>query len=349
LKNIKILGIETSCDETAASVVQSSLNSGDRILSNVVFSQIEEHKEYGGVVPELAARAHLQYLTPTIHKALQDAKLTITDIDGIAVTSGPGLIGGVLVGLMAAKSIALAVSKPLFAINHLEGHALTPRLSNDVEFPYLLLLASGGHCQFLEVKSLSNYKLLGETIDDAAGEAFDKVAKLLGLGHPGGPLLEKSALNGDAKRFDLPRPLRGRHGCDMSFSGLKTAARTLIQNLKDGGGVSDKDISDISASFQKAVTESIIDRAERAIGILSAPVTSFVVAGGVAANQCLRSNLSALCQKHGLQFVAPPVPLCTDNAAMIAWAGVEHFLAGHRPSDLSIAPRPRWPLSELGE
>ena len=340
---MKILGIETSCDETAVAIVQAHPDAKQRIRANIVFSQIEQHQDYGGVVPELAARAHLEYLTPTLQQALKTACLSLEKIDAIAVTAGPGLIGGVLVGLMTAKAIAMALHKPFLAINHLEGHALTPRLSHNVPFPYLLLLVSGGHCQFVEVKGLGNYRLLGTTIDDAAGEAFDKVAQLMNLDYPGGPSLEKAAHQGNPQRFDLPRPLKGRQGCDLSFSGLKTAARTVFQGLTEP---TSQDVNDVAACFQLAVVESLINRAEHAIQMLSTPVNHFVVAGGVAANQALRSQLSYLCQQHHLTFVAPPAPLCTDNAAMIAWAGLERFTAGYT-SSLDIGPRPRWPLSDL--
>ncbi|RZI46221.1 tRNA (adenosine(37)-N6)-threonylcarbamoyltransferase complex transferase subunit TsaD [Candidatus Finniella inopinata] len=340
---MKILGIETSCDETAVAIVQAHADPAQRILANVVFSQIEQHQDYGGVVPELAARAHLEYLSPTLQQALKHAHLSLEDMDAIAVTAGPGLIGGVLVGLMTAKALAMALRKPFLAINHLEGHALTPRLSHDVPFPYLLLLVSGGHCQFVEVQSLGRYRVLGSTIDDAAGEAFDKVAQLMNFDYPGGPALEKAAQQGNPKRFDLPRPLKGRPGCDLSFSGLKTAARMVFQNFPHP---TPQDINDIAATFQLAVVDSLINRAEHAIQMLSAPVDHFVVAGGVAANQTLRGQLSTLCGRQGLTFVAPPISLCTDNAAMIAWAGLERFSLGYT-SDLGIGPRPRWPLTDL--
>jgi N6-L-threonylcarbamoyladenine synthase len=340
---MKILAIETSCDETAVAIVQQHSDPAQRILSNIIFSQIQQHQDYGGVVPELAARAHLEYLPPTLQQALETAKVTLQDIDAIAVTAGPGLIGGVLVGLMTAKSMAMALQKPFLAINHLEGHALTPRLSHNVPFPYLLLLVSGGHCQFVEVQDLGHYRLLGTTIDDAVGEAFDKVAKLMGLDYPGGPALERAALTGDTTRFDLPRPLKGKEGCNLSFSGLKTAVRTLFYSLTDP---TKQDIQDIAACFQKAAVESLTYRARNAIKMLSTSVQHFVVAGGVAANQALRLELTKLCTENNLQFVAPPINLCTDNAAMIAWAGVERFSKGHT-SPFNISPLPRWPLSDL--
>jgi N6-L-threonylcarbamoyladenine synthase len=337
---MKILGIETSCDETAVAIVQQHEDPSQRILSNIVFSQIQQHQDYGGVVPELAARAHLEYLTPTLQQALSTAKVTLNTIDAIAVTAGPGLIGGVLVGLMTAKAMAMALHKPFLAINHLEGHALTPRLSHNVPFPYLLLLVSGGHCQFVEVKELGHYRLLGTTIDDAVGEAFDKVAQLMGLEYPGGPAIERAALKGDSTRFGLPRPLIGKEGCNLSFSGLKTAVRTVFHKLSIP---TQQDIQDMAASFQKAAVESLTDRARQAIKMVSASVQHFVVAGGVAANQVLRFELTKLCTKNNLQFIAPPINLCTDNAAMIAWAGLERFLKGYR-SDLDVSPLPRWPL-----
>ena len=342
---MKILGIETSCDETAAAVVQDHVDPAQRVLASIVFSQIEQHQEYGGVVPELAARAHLEYLMPTIQQALKTAELGLQEMDAIAVTAGPGLIGGVLVGLMTGKAMAMALRKPFLAINHLEGHALTPRLSHNVPFPYLLLLVSGGHCQFVEVQGLGNYRVLGSTIDDAAGEAFDKVAQLMNLDYPGGPALEKAAQQGNPGRFDLPRPLKSRQGCDLSFSGLKTAARLAFQGLSSP---TSQDINDVAASFQLAVVESLLNRAQHAIEMLSNPVNHFVVAGGVAANQMLRTQLALLCQQYHLTFVAPPLSLCTDNAAMIAWAGLERFSMGY-VSDLNTAPRPRWSLSEINQ
>jgi N6-L-threonylcarbamoyladenine synthase len=337
---MKILGIETSCDETAASVVQDSKNLEDRILSNIVLSQTDEHEPYGGVVPEIAARAHLNYLHGIIKKALKEADVTLEELDAIAVTGGPGLIGGVLVGVMMAKAMAMALRKPFIAVNHLEGHALTPRLSHNLQFPYLLLLASGGHCQFLEVLGVGQYKLLGTTIDDAAGEAFDKVAKLMNIDYPGGPTMERLAKMGNPDRFILPRPLKGREGCDLSFSGLKTAARVLIQKQSN---ISSEDIADMCASFQKAVAESLAERAQHAIKMASSPITHLVVSGGVAANQTIRQYLQEVSTINNLEFVAPPLKLCTDNAAMIAWVGMERFKL-NQTDDLSFAPRPRWPL-----
>jgi N6-L-threonylcarbamoyladenine synthase len=333
-----ILGIETSCDETGAAVVRD-----DRmILSNVLVSQIPSHQPYGGVVPEKAARAHLDFLPPIIEQALHEANVTLDSLDGIAVTAGPGLIGGVLVGVMAAKAIAAAQKIPFIAVNHLEGHALTGRLTNDVPFPFLLLLISGGHCQFLEVANLGQYRLLGATIDDAVGEAFDKVARIFGLSYPGGPALEKLAQSGNGKRFDLPRPLKGRPGCDLSFSGLKTAVRLVAEKHTP---LSLQDKADLAASFQEAVADCLEERTQKAFQMLHQPVKHFVVAGGVAANAVLRTRLSMRCATEGFTFVAPPLELCTDNAAMIAWVGIEKLRLGQQ-DDLNFVPRPRWPLHE---
>jgi N6-L-threonylcarbamoyladenine synthase len=340
---MNILGIETSCDETAAAVVCDANVAADRVLSNVVFSQINEHIEYGGVVPEIAARAHLHYIRPTVERALAEANLTLAEIDGIAVTSGPGLIGGVLVGVMVAKAMAMAQSKPFLGINHLEGHALTVRLTHDVPYPYLLLLVSGGHCQFVAVEGLGRYRVLGRTLDDAAGEAFDKVAKMMDIGYPGGPAVERLALTGDAERFSLPRPLIGRKDCNFSFSGLKTSVRTTLQK---GDVITDQDKADLAASFQKVVGDHIVDRTKHALALVDERYQHLVVAGGVAANKYLRGRLAELAQKRERTFIAPPLSLCTDNAAMIAWAGLERFKAGFT-SDLDISPRPRWPLEVL--
>jgi N6-L-threonylcarbamoyladenine synthase len=340
---MNILGIETSCDETAAAVVCDANVATDRVLSNVVFSQISEHIEYGGVVPEIAARAHLHYIRPTIERALTEANMTLNDIDGIAVTSGPGLIGGVLVGVMAAKAMAMAQNKPFLGINHLEGHALTVRLTHDVPYPYLLLLVSGGHCQFVAVEGLGRYQVLGRTLDDAAGEAFDKVAKMMDIGYPGGPAVEQLALTGDDERFALPRPLIGRKDCNFSFSGLKTSVRTTLQK---GVVVTNQDKADLAASFQKVVGDHIVDRTKHALSLVDERYQYLVVAGGVAANKYLRGRLAVLAEKRGRSFVAPPLGLCTDNAAMIAWAGLERFKAGFT-SDFNISPRPRWPLETL--
>ncbi len=339
-----ILGIETSCDETAAAVVSDA---GERIRANVVFSQIAEHRPYGGVVPEVAARAHLDHLDGIIARALAEAGIGIKDLAAVAATAGPGLIGGVFVGVMEAKAIALARRIPFIAVNHLEGHALSPRLASALDFPYLLLLASGGHCQLLAVEGVGRYRRLGTTIDDAAGEAFDKGAKLLGLGYPGGPAIERAARAGDARRFPLPRPLAGRPGCDFSFSGLKTALRQQAQALADASGaLAADDAADLAAGLQAAIGDCLADRTAHAIALFRARWpggNSLVVAGGVAANAALRQQLAALAADRGLAFIAPPPALCTDNGAMIAWAGLERLRLG-LVDGLDFAPRPRWPL-----
>ncbi|OLP42946.1 tRNA (adenosine(37)-N6)-threonylcarbamoyltransferase complex transferase subunit TsaD [Rhizobium oryziradicis] len=345
--SLKILGIETSCDETAASVVVRHSDGRGEIISDVVLSQLDEHSAYGGVVPEIAARAHVEALDVLIEEALLKAGMTLNDVDAIAATSGPGLIGGLLVGLMTAKAIAKAANKPLYAINHLEGHALTARLTDGIQFPYLMLLVSGGHTQLVLVRGVNDYQRWGTTIDDALGEAFDKTAKLLGLPYPGGPAVEKAALNGDEKRFNFPRPLVGEARLDFSFSGLKTAVR---QAAEAAAPVSDQDIADICASFQRAIARTMDDRIGRGLERFNAefpnPVEqpALIVAGGVAANRALRGALQSLCDKHGFRFVAPPHHLCTDNAAMIAWAGLERMALGLPADDLTVAPRSRWPL-----
>lgn len=336
---MKVLGIETSCDETAAAVVADDR----RILSNVVFSQIDDHREFGGVVPEIAARAHLDHLDGIVDRALQDADMTFEALDGIAATGGPGLIGGVIVGTMTAKAIAAATGKPYIAVNHLEGHALTARLTDDVAFPYLLLLVSGGHCQLLAVDGVGQYRPLGSTVDDAVGEAFDKTAKLLGLGFPGGPAVEQAALSGNPAAFALPRPMKGRSGCDFSFSGLKTAVRHAAMDL----ALTPETVADLAASFQQAVAEVLVDRTRSAIRSYgSAPPATLVIAGGVAANRTLRGALSDMADEEGVAFAAPPLELCTDNGAMIAWAGLER-LRLQLVDGMNFAPRPRWPLAEL--
>ncbi|MGE0254584.1 MAG: tRNA (adenosine(37)-N6)-threonylcarbamoyltransferase complex transferase subunit TsaD [Alphaproteobacteria bacterium] len=339
-----VLGIETSCDETAAAVVRD-----DRaILSNVVFSQLDEHRPWGGVVPEIAARAHLDRLDGLVARAMADAEIGFGDLDGVAATAGPGLIGGLLVGLMTGKAIATVIGKPLLAINHLEAHALTPRLTDGVDFPYLVLLVSGGHCQLLVAEGVGRYRRLGGTVDDAVGEAFDKTAKLLGLGWPGGPEVERTAADGDPSRFPLPRPMKGRPGCDFSFAGLKTAVRHAVAALPDGAAAP-ADVADLAASFQAAVGDVLVDRTANALATFAdahpsvAPV--LVVAGGVAANRALRARLAALCDTRGARLVAPPPALCTDNAAMIAWAGLEMLRAG-RHTGMDTRARPRWPLDE---
>ena len=325
-----VLGIESSCDETAAALVDSDR----RILAQRIASQDEEHRPYGGVVPEIAARAHAERLTPLIAATLADAGMSLSDLDAIAATAGPGLIGGVMVGLVSAKALAMASDKPLIAINHLEGHALSPRLADPaLEFPYLLLLVSGGHCQILLVEGVGHYRRLGTTIDDALGEAFDKTAKILGLGFPGGPAVERLAASGDARKVSLPRPLLGTAEPHFSFAGLKSA----VLRAKDSGLHAD---ADIAASFQLAAVDCIIDRTRKALGLIDRP-TALVVAGGVAANQAVRSALEGLAGAYGLAFVAPPLALCTDNAAMIAWAGIERL---GQSDPLDFVARPRWPL-----
>jgi N6-L-threonylcarbamoyladenine synthase len=335
-----ILGIETSCDETAAAIVDDTR----RIHANVILSQLDQHRPYGGVVPEIAARAHLEFIGPIIRQAMNEAGVDFNDLDAIAATGGPGLIGGVIVGVMTAKGIAAAANKPFIAVNHLEGHALTARLSDDVAFPYLLLLVSGGHCQLLVVEGVGRYRRLGTTIDDAVGEAFDKTAKLLGLGYPGGPMLEQAALQAqNPGRFSLPRPLLGRPGCDFSFSGLKTAVR---QRLAEIATPTPGDTADLAAAFQNTVAAALEDRTNNALRLFRAECpsgTTLVVAGGVAANQTIRARLAALAARHDCRFIAPPLRLCTDNAAMIAWAGIERLRLG-QTDPLDFAPRPRWPL-----
>lgn len=347
------LGIESSCDETSAAIVDSNRN----ILSHIIYSQIPEHQKYGGVVPELAARAHILAIDQVIQQTLDRAGKTIDDIDVIAATAGPGLIGGVLVGWMAATGIAQATGKPLVAVNHLEGHALVPRLhassangadgQTNVEFPYLLMLASGGHCQILLVRGVGQYELIGQTLDDSAGEAFDKVAKMLGLGYPGGPIVDKCAQSGNPKAFAFPRPLCDKPGCDFSFSGIKTAARTFLD--KSNTPHDDAFINDFCASFQASVVDCITNRLNNAMNderIKNALPKTLVVAGGVAKNSAIRSALEKLAHKHNMTFAAPPMNLCTDNGAMIAWAGIENYRMG-RVVKTPIAPRPRWPLTEM--
>ncbi len=344
---MRVLGLETSCDETAAAIVDGER----RILVDLVLSQLAEHRPYGGVVPEIAARSHLDHLDRLVTAALAEAKLALSDMDAIAATAGPGLIGGLLVGVTMGKAMALASGKPFLAINHLEGHALSPRLSDGVEFPYLLLLVSGGHCQTLLVEGVGRYRRLGTTVDDAAGEAFDKGAKLLGLGYPGGPAVEAAAARAktagaDAERFALPRPMLGRSGCDFSFSGLKTALRERV--LEAGGaGALDAEARDaLALALQEAIAASLADRTGRAVERIAAErakVSVLVVAGGVAANGRVREALADLARRKGLALVAPPARLCTDNAAMIAWAGIERLKAG-ATDEIGEAARPRWPL-----
>ena len=342
---MRVLGIETSCDETAAAVVQREEDSG-RILSSCVHSQIADHAAFGGVVPEIAARSHLSRLNGLITQAMDEARCGWADIDAIAVTAGPGLIGGLLTGMMTAKALSAATGIPYHAINHLEGHALTPRLTDGLAFPYLLLLVSGGHTQFVEVRGVGDYRRLATTIDDALGEAFDKTAKLLSLGYPGGPQVELAALKGDPQRFEFPRPLSGKDEVNFSFSGLKTAVRQTANRLPP---LSDTDVADICASFQAAIVGILCDRTEKMMRYFDETHQShdraLVVAGGVAANKAIRAALEQVAAEHGWKLVAPPLELCTDNAAMIAWAAIER--AGRfPPSGPELAPRSRWPLDE---
>jgi len=331
-----ILGLESSCDDSAAALVTAD----GQILAQAVVGQNQAHQPYGGVVPEIAARAHVEILPDLITRVLGEAKLSVDDVDAIAATAGPGLIGGVMVALLAGKGLALAAGKPLIAVNHLEGHALSPRLVDpDLAFPYLLLLVSGGHCQLLEVRGVGDYRRLATTIDDAAGEAFDKAAKLLGLGYPGGPAIEELAKGGDAGAVRLPRPLVGSGEPHFSFAGLKSA----VQRAAASG---DYRHEDIAASFQQAVVDCLVDRTRLALGKSDAP--ALVVAGGVAANGAIRSALAALASKEGRRFSVPPIWLCTDNAAMIAWAGAER-LAAHLTDDLDAPARARWPLDASAE
>ncbi|MBT4934849.1 MAG: tRNA (adenosine(37)-N6)-threonylcarbamoyltransferase complex transferase subunit TsaD [Rhodospirillaceae bacterium] len=342
-----VLGIETSCDETAAAVVTDS----GEILAETVLSQLEEHRPYGGVVPEVAARAHLEHIDRLVAETMSKAGTGFDQLDAVAATGGPGLIGGVIVGVMTAKAIAVARKLPFIAINHLEGHALSARLEakNKIDFPYLLLLVSGGHCQLLSVEGPGRYKRLGTTIDDALGEAFDKTAKMLGLGYPGGPAVEAAAKSGDAARFDLPRPMKGRPGCDFSFSGLKTAVRHVALGLPEGA-FERQDIADLCAGFQAAAGDVLADRTDHALNnFLEDHQTchALVVAGGVAANQSIRQRLQKLADARAIPLVAPPPSLCTDNAAMIAWAAIERItVSGLNAAEdgLDFRPRPRWPL-----
>ena len=337
---MRVLGIESSCDETAVAIVDSDR----QILSNQVLSQFSEHEEYGGVVPEIAARSHLSHIDHLVNKAIAEARIDFRDLSGIAATAGPGLIGGVLVGMMTAKGLSIATGLPFIAINHMEGHALTARLTEPLDFPYLALLISGGHSQFVSITGISKYSILGTTIDDAVGEAFDKTAKLLNLGFPGGPALEKTAKFGDPARFALPRPMLGRPNCDLSFSGLKTAVRNIAE--KHRGQLDNEAISDLAASFQNAVADCLIDRCTKALGYFrSAHPTgnTFVIGGGVAANEYIRKRLKNCVHGLGFRFIAPPTNLCGDNGAMIAWAGIERLRLGFI-NKLNVPARPRWPL-----
>lgn len=343
---VLFLGIESSCDDTCAAVVRRTGDAGE-ILSSVVRGQTTLHARFGGVVPEIAARAHAERLDAVVAEALAEAGVGLSDLNGVAVTSGPGLIGGLVAGVMGARGIAAGSGLDLFGINHLAGHALTPRMTDGVGFPYLMLLVSGGHCQFLIVEGPARFRRLGSTIDDAPGEAFDKTAKLLGLPQPGGPSVEAEARSGDAKRFRFPRPLLDRAGTDMSFSGLKTALlRTRNGVLDDAGRLAAQDRSDLCAGFQMAVADVLAEKCRRAIAAyweLKPPAPLIAVAGGVAANLTIRAALEGVADEQGLTFLAPPLKLCTDNAAMIAWAGLELAAIGMPPGQ-SLTPRPRWPL-----
>ena len=342
---LTILGIESSCDDTAAAIVR--LDGMPAILSSVVYGQTSLHADFGGVVPEIAARAHAEKLDFCVEEALTKANVGLSDLDGIAVTAGPGLIGGVLSGVMCAKGLAAATGLPLIGVKHLAGHALTPRLTDDVPFPYLMLLVSGGHCQFLIVKGHDDFVRLGGTIDDAPGEAFDKTARILGLPQPGGPSVEAAAKTGDASRFTLPHPLLDRPGCDMSFSGLKTAMlRARDSVMAEKQGLTQQDQADLCAGFQTAVTAVLVEKTRRALETyfaLGPDTPTFAVAGGVAANGVIRDGLEALCDAQGVAFTAPPLALCTDNAAMIAYAGLTRLALGD-VDDLGLSARPRWPL-----
>lgn len=347
MTQLTFLGIESSCDDTAAAVVRLSDVPARRILSSVVSGQADLHAPFGGVVPELAARAHAERVDLCIEQALAAAGVTMAQIDAIAVTAGPGLIGGVLSGVMCAKGLAAATGLPLVGVNHLAGHALTPRLTDDLPYPYLMLLVSGGHCQFLIVRGSDDFTRIGGSIDDAPGEAFDKVAKILGLPQPGGPEVQREAAQGNPRRFSLPRPLLDRPGCDMSFSGLKTAVlRERDKVVAEKGGLTRADRADLCAGFQAAVADVLAEKTRRAIALYldEAPDRpALAVAGGVAANTAIRAALETVCSDRGIRFLAPPLPLCTDNAAMIAWAGIERFSAGQRDG-MDLSARPRWPL-----
>lgn len=344
-----ILGIESSCDDTAAAVIQKT-SDVTRVLSSVVFSQTSLHAAFGGVVPELAARAHAEKIDFAIEQAIQEAGVTLADLDCIAATSGPGLIGGVVSGLMCAKGLASALNIPLTGVNHLAGHALTPRMTDNISFPYLMLLVSGGHCQFLIVHGVDRFTRIGGTIDDAPGEAFDKAARILGLPQPGGPAIETAATRGDKSKYNLPRPLMDRPDCNMSFSGLKTALLRARNNaLQKGNKLPQQAQFDLAASFQAAVSDVLVAKSKRAFKqylLENPPIPSFAVAGGVAANQTIRAALQDVAEQNSTAFVAPPLEYCTDNAAMIAYAGLQNFKHG-KPDDMTISARPRWPLDDV--
>ena len=344
---LTILGLESSCDDTAAAVVRVKPGDAATILSSVVHGQEDLHSAFGGVVPEIAARAHAEKLDTCVKQALIQAECAFSDMDAVAVTAGPGLIGGVMSGVMCAKGIVAGSGLPLVGVNHLAGHALTPRLTDNVPYPYLMLLVSGGHCQILIVRGCDDFTRLGGTIDDAPGEAFDKTARLLGLNQPGGPAVEHEAMAGDPNVFRFPRPLLDRDGCDMSFSGLKTALlRTRDNIIAEYGGLRPIDRSNLCAGFQAAVSEVLAEKTRRALEVFlqdTGPTPTFAVAGGVAANKSIRGGLETICENMGTAFVAPPLALCTDNAAMIAYAGAELLASGQR-DDMTLSARPRWPL-----
>jgi N6-L-threonylcarbamoyladenine synthase len=341
-----ILGIESSCDETALALVRSN----GEIIAQTLYSQIQQHAPYGGVVPEIAARAHSEHIEPLARELFAQSGLALRDVDVVAATAGPGLIGGVIVGLMMGKAMAYAMQKPFYGINHLEGHALSPRLCADVPFPYLLFLMSGGHCQLVLVNNVGQYEIIGQTIDDAIGEAFDKCAKMMGLGYPGGPAIEAIAVNGDEKRFQFPRPYLRHESCDMSFSGLKTAVRTCLLERDAAGGVTAQDKADVAACLQRALCDIVVQRLEKAATLClgrNIALSTLVVAGGVAANRSIRHHITMLSERLQIPFVAPPLALCTDNAAMIAWAAAERINAQLPANLLTIEPKPRWGLDML--
>jgi N6-L-threonylcarbamoyladenine synthase len=351
ISGLTLLGLESSCDDTAAAVIRWRADQPAEVLSSVVYGQNDLHAKFGGVVPEIAARAHTEKLDGAAREALALAGMQLRDLDAIAVTAGPGLIGGVLSGVMFAKGLSAATSLPMIGVNHLAGHALTPRMTDGIAFPYLVLLVSGGHCQFLIVEGPDNFTRLGGTIDDAPGEAFDKVARLLGLPQPGGPSVESEARRGDAVRFALPRPLLDRDDCNLSFSGLKTALlRARDEVVAEKGGLTSQDRADLCAGFQQAVTDVLAAKLDRAIEEMRTAhpqATSVAVAGGVAANKAIRTALETVCARNDCRFLAPPLAYCTDNAAMIAFAGGEQMAAGHG-SDMTLSARPRWPLDTDG-
>ena len=347
-QGLKILGIETSCDETAVAIVNIKENYKGKILSNKIFSQNKEHSPYGGVVPEIASRSHVEHLDDLIDQALKDSGLSFDNFDGIAVTSGPGLIGGLIVGMATAKGLSLATNVPLIGVNHLEGHALTPLLTNGTSFPYILLLVSGGHCQLIIVEALGKYSKIGTTLDDAVGEAFDKAAKFMGLGYPGGPELEKLALRGNPYAFDLPRPLVNQDNCNFSFSGLKTAFIRLARSIEP---VDEKTSADLAASYQQAIIDCLINRLSKSIEIVKElrpdlKIKNLVASGGVAANKGLVEQMQEFSKEKNMQFISPPIEFCTDNAAMIAWAGGLRLSAGMQ-DPLGINAKARWPLEEV--